>query len=165
MMVERSDLQSSPEYAERQIRQLLSDHVYQRLTAAGQLDPSHLAPFQLAESDQLMSLVRDRFVQQLAGPAGEPVWREAMLVHTGLLSESNELTRWVHEIQHASHVAEHDQRQHRRHVAGQILVVLGGISGLYGLLNAFTRGYFVGRLRLLAVVAAVIALLGFIMIG
>lgn len=164
-VVVRSELMVSPEEARLQNQRRLGDYLYQRLMSANQLNPGLIQPHQLIECEALQSLIEDRFVQQLDGPGGEPVWREALLVRAGAPGEPNALTQWVQERQREQQVVEHHERVRRRSVGAQMVVLLGGIAGLYTMLNAATQGYFTGRLRAVAVVAVVLALLGFLMIG
>ncbi|MFO0914928.1 MAG: hypothetical protein U0795_18355 [Pirellulales bacterium] len=164
-VVVRSELMVSPEEARQQNQQLLGDYLYQRMMSANQLNPGLVQPHQLMECEALQSLIQDRFVQQLDGPAGEPVWREALLVRAGAPGEPNALTQWVQERQMAQQVVQHHEQVRRRSVGAQMVVILGGIAGLYTMLNAATQGYFTGRLRAVAVVAVVLALLGFLMIS
>src|SRR5690606_36645937 len=103
----------------------------------------------------------DRFVQQLEGPAGQPLWRAALLVDLNQMK----LEPIVTDLARQTEVQRARTIQRRSVQTPHSLVVLLAVGLIYMGVNAATKGYFTGRLRLMSIVALIVGLVWIMLIS
>jgi hypothetical protein len=117
--------------------------------------PASAAPVSLEDSDALLlsdirrSLpVKDRFVQRFQRPYAN-VWSESLLLDAS--------PQWIEEVQRRHVYLLHARQTRMGTIIGSTGIVLAAILLAYLFVNAVTQNYFTGRLRLAAIVSAMIA--------
>jgi hypothetical protein len=162
LFVARSGFAMSADEADDQTYEQLARYLHDWMARFGSIDPSVVHVGRFKDTRLLDPLIRDRFVQRLDGPGGQSLWREAVLVDTSPAKMSNVMSTTA-EWQHVQMQQVHQRRWEKRAFGAQIAIAMVGIFVIYGMLNALTKGYFAGRLRLIAVLTALLAVVGLVM--
>ncbi len=104
--------------------------------------------------------VKDQFVQRFTRPYGN-VWRKMLLIDASPQS-IQAISRHISSVAWADRDDKIQQRNEQVAAAGSTLALVGVIVLLYFFVNAVTKGYFVWRLRAIALLVAIAGILAVI---